>query len=401
MKNSLPPLSGSMQERQEAPEKKISGWQAFFSRFDWFQIVPVMALLIIGAFFVYGIGQQVGGIHADVVWKKQLIYTGIGLAIWLFFIFFDYRWLAGGSIILYPVAIILLISVLFFGIQIFGARRWFSLGIITVQPSEIGKLAVLLSVSWVLSLKNADINKPLWALLVAGLTALPVFLILKEPDLGTALVLIPVTAAIAFVSGLKIRWIITLLLIAAAAAPVVYSQLKPYQKDRIQMFLDPESDPLNRGWNALQAEMAVGSGGLTGKGYMQSTHCAQEYLPSTVANSDFIFPVIAEETGFLGTVTLLLLYGVLFFSILRTAMIAPDPFGRNLCVGIATLLTVHTAVNIGMCIRILPITGLPLPLVSYGGTFMVAMLTYLGIAQSVYAHRKQESFLSGQTEEIE
>ncbi|MBO5803038.1 MAG: FtsW/RodA/SpoVE family cell cycle protein, partial [Lentisphaeria bacterium] len=229
---------------------------------------------------------------------------------------------------------------------------------------------------------------------VIVLTAIPFLLIYKEPDLGTALVLLPIVGAILFSAHLKLRWILALLILLMATAPVLYMNLKPYQKERIYTFLNPESDPTDLGWNAVQANLAVGRGGVTGKGFMEGTHCSLGYLPRTVANSDFIFPVIAEETGFIGAFLLLMLYAVLMFSILRTAMLAPDDFGRYLCVGIGALLITHVAVNIGMCIQLLPITGLPLPLVSYGGSFMVSMMIYLGIIQSVYAHRKQDSFLS-------
>lgn len=210
------------------------------------------------------------------------------------------------------------------------------------------------------------------------------------------MVLIPIVGAVVFTARLKWKWIIFLLVLLLAAVPVVYSNLKSYQKERVQTFLNPGSDPQNRGWNAIQAELAVGRGGIAGKGFMQGTHCSLGYLPTTVANSDFIFPVIAEETGVIGTLTLLALYGALLFSIMRTALIAPDRFGQYLCVGVGALLTVHVTVNIGMCIKLLPITGLPLPLVSYGGSFLVAMMVYLGIVQSVYAHRTQASFLAGE-----
>ena len=159
------------------------------------------------------------------------------------------------------------------------------------------------------------------------------------------------------------------------------------------MFLNPESERFGGGWNVIQAEIAVGTGGMTGKGYRNGTHTMLGYLPPKVADSDFIFPVIAEETGFAGTFSLILLYGLLFFSILRTALLAPDLFGRYLCVGIAAILMTHVFINIGMCIRLVPVTGLPLPFISYGGTFLVAMLCYLGIAQSVYAHRNDPSML--------
>lgn len=364
------------------------------ARFDWFQILPMVSLLAIGAIFIYGTGHQVGGVHAEIFWKRQLLYMGAGFAVWLFLVFFDYRWLAPASALLYPLSILLLTGVLFFGVERFHARRWFSVFGVSVQPSEIAKLAVIMSVSWLLSLKHADVNKLRWAALIAALTALPFFLIYKEPDLGTSLVLIPIVGGIAFAAGLKLRWIVILVALMTAVTPVVYSHLQGYQKERIKTFLDPDRDPGNRGWNAIQAELAVGRGGSTGRGFMQGTHCSLGYLPKTVANSDFIFPVIAEEMGFTGTFTLLLLYAALLFSILRTALIAPDAFGRYLCVGIAMLLVTHTAVNIGMCIRVFPITGLPLPLVSYGGTFLVAMMTYLGIVQSVYAHRKTGSFIA-------
>ncbi len=369
-------------------------FRSFFRRFDLFQIVPMLALLAIGALFIYGTGQQVGGVHATIIWKRQLLYMGVGLVIWFSFVFFDYRWLIPGTFLIYPVAILLLIAVLFFGRELFGARRWLSIAGVSIQPSEFGKLAVILSVSLLLSRKTVNINHLRWAGVTLLLTAIPFLLIYKEPDLGSALVLLPVVGAIAFAANLKLKWLIVLLITAAAVTPAVYYNLKPYQKERVHAFLNPDSDPTDRGWNATQANLAVGRGGLTGKGFMQGTHCSLGYLPRTVANSDFIFPVIAEETGFLGTFTLLVLYAILLFSILRTALIAPDLFGRYLCIGIAALMLFHTVVNIGMCIRLLPITGLPLPLVSYGGSFLVAMLIYLGIVQSVYAHRKMDSFLS-------
>lgn len=381
--------------QDETPEHPVSSLlKDFAGRFDWFQIVPMFLLLTIGALFIYGTGQQVGGIHAALIWKKQLLFMGIGIVIWFFLIFFDYRWLIPGTFVIYPVSLVLLVAVLFFGTELYGAKRWLSIGGFSYQPSELAKLGVILVVSFLLSRRKADINKPLWALGVVSLTAVPFLLIYKEPDLGTALVLLPIVGAILFAAHLKLRWILALLVLLLATAPILYMNLKPYQKERIHTFLNPESDPTDLGWNAVQANLAVGRGGVTGKGFMEGTHCSLGYLPRTVANSDFIFPVIAEETGFIGAFFLLTLYAVLMFSILRTAMLAPDDFGRYLCVGIGALLMTHVAVNIGMCIRLLPITGLPLPLVSYGGSFMVSMMIYLGIIQSVYANRKQESFLS-------
>ena len=363
----------------------------FFDRFDLFQVIPTLLLLAIGALFIYGTGQQVGGVHATEIWQKQMFFMGVGLIFWFALVFFDYRWLIPGTFVIYPVSLLLLILVLMFGTEIFGAKRWLSIGGFSYQPSEMAKLGVILSISFLLSRKKADINKPLWALGVLVLTAFPFMLIYKEPDLGTALVLIPIVGAIIFSAHLKLRWILILLAVLLAAAPILYMNLKPYQKERIYTFLNPESDPSNLGWNAVQANLAVGRGGVTGKGFMEGTHCSLGYLPKTVANSDFIFPVIAEETGFIGAFLLLALYAVLMFSILRTAMLAPDDFGRYLCVGIAALLITHVAVNIGMCIQLLPITGLPLPLVSYGGSFTLTGMGTLGVVQSVYRCRRLEA----------
>ena len=385
-----PPFKGG---REPAPPGAILPMiRRILSRFDPLQVVPLVVLVSTGLLFIYGTGQQIG-FGTEHIWKRQLVYLGVGMAIWLFLTFFDYRWLGPASAVIYPLSILFLILVLFIGVRRNEATRWLSFGGITFQPSEFAKLAVLLAVSWILSFKKADINKILWAVLVVLTAALPFFLIYLEPDLGTALVLFPAVAAIAFAANLKFRYIIIALVLLLSVAPAIYMNLKPYQKERIKTFLDPERDPMDRGWNAIQAELTVGSGGLMGKGYMNGTHCMLGYLPQTVANSDFIFSVISEETGFLGTFSLLLLYACLLFSILRTALMAPDPFGRYFCVGTGTILAVHVTVNMGMCLRLLPITGVPLPLVSSGGTFLIVMMTYLGVVQSVYAHRNQESFL--------
>ena len=214
-----------------------------------------------------------------------------------------------------------------------------------------------------------------------------------QPDLGTALILLPVVGFTAFAARLKWRYLIILGAIALIILPAAYFSLKDYQRDRIMVFLDPERDPQNRGWNQLQAEMAIGSGGFTGKGFMQSTQNPMGYLPQTVSNSDFIFPVIAEETGFIGSLFVVLMFMLLLFSVLRTALLAADDFGRYLCVGVATVIFFHSVINIGMSIRLTPVTGLPLPLISYGGTFLVAMLVYLGIVHSIYVHREKRSIM--------
>lgn len=363
----------------------------FLFRTDWLQIVSAVILLAVGALFIYGTGQQIGGFAAATFWKRHLIYMAVGGGVWLIFSLLDYRWCGPFSVVLYAVSLLLLVGVLFFGKKYFGARSWLEFGPLNFQPSELAKFALVVLCAWVLSWKRVDVNKPLWLGLILVLLLIPAGLTRLQPDLGTALAMVPPVGAMVFTARLKWRYIAVILVLCAVSIPVAYYSLKPYQKERILVFFDPGRDPSNRGWNQLQAEMTTGDGGLTGKGFMNGTHNMLGYLPQKVSNSDFIFPVIAEETGFLGSLGLLFLYLLLMLSIFRTALLAPDGFGRYLCVGIAFLLFFHVFINIGMCVRLCPVTGLPLPLVSYGGTFLVTTLAYLGIVHSVYGHREQKS----------
>lgn len=391
-------LSGTEYEQPKNEETNAQILRAaigrFFARFDLMQIIPLALLLTIGMCFVHSTGQQVGGHHVE-LFSRQCVYLAVGLALWFAFIMMDYRWIGLSSVLFYPAVIAVLVLVLMFGPVRNNTRRWIDVGPVSLQPSELGKMAVLFAVAWLASLKRVNINKIWWLGLVAILTVIPFLLIYKEPDLGTAIVLIPLTAAILFAANLRWIYIAVIAVFCIGGPLIAYNSplLKNYQKKRIAMFINPEDDRYGGGWNVIQSEIAVGTGGMTGKGYRQGTHTMLGYLPPKVADSDFIFPVIAEETGFAGTFSLILLYGLLLFSILRTALLASDLFGRYLCVGIAAILMTHVFINIGMCIRLVPVTGLPLPFISYGGTFLVAMLCYLGIAQSVYAHRNDPSRL--------
>ena len=381
------------EEREETPAQILRGAIVrFFGRFDLMQIIPLALLLTVGMLFVHSTGQQVGGHHVE-LFNRQCVYLAVGVALWFLFVLIDYRWIGLFSSLFYLAVIGVLILVLIFGPLRNNTRRWIDIGPVSVQPSELGKMAVLFSIAWLASLKRVNVNKIGWIVLIALLTVIPFLLIYKEPDLGTAIVLIPLAAAILFAANLRWLYIILVVAVCAGAVPLVMMNMKTYQKERLKTFRDPTYDRFGRGWNAIQAEIAVGTGGMTGKGYRNGTHTTLGYLPPKVADSDFIFPVIAEETGFAGAFSIILLYGLLLFSILRTALLAPDLFGRYLCVGIAAILLTHVFINIGMCIRLVPVTGLPLPFISYGGTFLVAMLCYLGIAQSVYAHRNDPSRL--------
>lgn len=365
----------------------LSALRSVFFRFDYKQIIPMIILLLFGVFFVYGIGQQVGGVGAEIYWKRQIQWAAIGLVIWLVLALFDYRKYGVISLFLWPVSVALLGIVLKFGVDRFGAKRWFSLFGFSIQPSEIAKLCTIVFLAWLLSRKDIDVNKIKWFFLSILILAVPAFLIFQQPNLSTALTVIICCTAVIFTARLKLKTILIITVLLAILAPIGYSMLRDYHKERIAVFLDASKDPLNAGWNQMQSELAVGSGGMTGKGFMHGTQNYLGYLPQTVSNSDFIFSVIAEETGFVGAMVVVAMYILLMISIFSTALTAQDDFGRYLCAGIGAMFALHSIVNMGMTIRMMPVTGLPLPLVSYGGTFMVTSLMALGMVQSVYSKR--------------
>jgi len=242
------------------------------------QLIPMTVLLLTGLLFIYGTGQQIGGFYAE-LWGRQVIWIGIGAALWLTLSLFDYRNYGLLALCLYPVGLFLLIYVLFAGVKLYGARRWLDIAGISVQPSEIAKLLTIVLAAWLFSLEQFRLTRWRSLGILFLLAAVPGFLIFREPNLSTALTLVFGVFVVAFAAGLRLRMILIGLLVLAICAPVGYSMLRPYHKARIHVFLKPDSDPLNKGWNQRQSELAVGSGGLTGKGFMQGTQNQLGYLP--------------------------------------------------------------------------------------------------------------------------
>ncbi len=367
-------------------------FKIIFKRLDFIQIFAMIALLLTGVMFIYSTGDQLQDLHpsAFTFWKKQLVWIAIGSGAWLFFTLKHYKILSQWSFLIYGLAIFLLIIVLIpgIGIKIYGARRWLPLPGFRLQPSEFAKFAVLIMCAKFMSVKNFDANKLKNIAKLAVIVGLPFILILKEPDLGSSLVLMPLVAALLFVARIKWKYIFIAMISVAILIPLAYCYvLKGYQKKRVDTFLYPDSDLANSGWHQYQAELAVGSGGMYGKGFGQGKQNALGFLSQ--AHTDFIFSVIAEELGFMGALGIITSLSLLIFSAFRTAILARDEFGRYVATGIGTIIFFHSLVNIGMCVRVMPVTGLPLPLVSYGGSFIVSTMMYLGILQSIYAHRKK------------
>lgn len=369
-----------------------SMWQLVLAQ-DWLAILLAIGLLGTGLTFIYSAswrGEETGIVGA---WfSKQIWWAAIGAGVALALMAVDYRFWLRQAWWVYLVALVLLMLVLVIGTKVYGAYRWLNVFGIPVQPSEFAKVAMVLVLARVLASPVLRVRSFGSVVLALLLMALPFGLILVEPDLGTAMVLVPTAVFMLFAAGGALRYLIGLGLLgvgglAFGLSPLAKHVLSDYQVERIQTFLDPSRDPLGSGWNALQSAIAVGSGGLSGKGFLNGTQSALGFLPRTVSPTDFIFPVIAEETGFIGASLLLLAFAALLSCYIRTAWTAKDPAGSLLATGIASLLFCHVFVNIGMTIGLLPITGLPLPMVSSGGSFMVSTLAGFGLVQSVHVRR--------------
>ena len=373
--------------------KREPAWWRVFLDQDWMAILLALGLLATGLTFIYSAswrGEETGIVGA---WfSKQIWWAALGGMAAMALVGTDYKFWIRQSWWLYVASLVLLVLVLVAGRKMYGAYRWLVIFGVPVQPSEFAKVALVLVLARVLGGGAVHPRSFGTVVLALILMAIPFVLILQEPDLGTAMVLVPTAIFMLFAAGMAWRYLIGLGLlglggIAFGFSPLARHVLSDYQHERILTFLDPSRDPLGSGWNALQSAIAVGSGGLSGKGFLNGTQNVLGFLPRTVSPTDFIFPVIAEETGFIGASLLLLAFAALLSCYIRTAWTAKDPAGSLLATGIASLLFCHVFVNIGMTIGLLPITGVPLPLVSSGGSFMVSTLAGLGLVQSVYVRR--------------
>jgi rod shape determining protein RodA len=378
-------------------------------RMNHFLQVCMIGLMAIGICFVFSANSirdsvKLRSLYLD---HARMALGGILLTAGLAYV--DYRRVLRWSWFFYLLSLLLLAAVLVMGETRMGAQRW----VFGFQPSEFAKLAVILMLARLLGRPEA--RRDVWEFLLAALlTALPVLLILKQPDLGTALVFGPVLLLMLFAAGTAPRtWIGSVVAAALAVALVLGSitlQEHPrtpeglrrlsrqatffmddYQRDRIVDVLYPDRDPLNRGWNRRQSQIAVGSGGLWGKGFLKGDQNLLGYLPQQVSANDFIFSVLAEEKGYAGSVCVLMLYAGVVFSALSAAATSRDGAGRLLSVGVAALFFCHVFINIAMTIGLLPVTGLPLPFISYGRTFMLTAIMATGLLQSVAVHARRKA----------
>lgn len=367
-------------------------------RFDWIIFGAILALLTLSVLFIYSAGYQGGEAAGSRLFVRQIVWAGVGLGCYSIAAAFDYHRIPAVHWWIFGVSIVSLLVVLFFGTSVYGANRWFKIGSVMVQPSEFAKISIIFTVAAWLGAPSTDIRELSTFFKAFLLVGFPFMLIALEPDLGTGMVLVPIIFVMLFCAGNPLRPLLILIGAGGVALLVVvvwlrffpdtFPFLADYQKERILVFLNVSQDPLGAGWNKLQSQIAVGSGGLFGKGYLKGTQNILGFLPRTVAPTDFIYSVVAEETGFAGSSLLLVLYTIVVARCMRAAVLARELFGRLLAAGICVLFFAHAFINIAMTIGLMPITGLPLPLMSYGGSFMVTTMSALGLVQSVYLRRR-------------
>lgn len=355
---------------------------------DWPLIIVTMCLSVFGIIVIYSATRTLDT-NTNVI--VQSISFAIGLGLLVLLQRFDYEQFKNMIKPIYIISVLMLVAVLIFGITgDWGARSWIRIGAIGIQPSEFAKICFIITFSYHLSMVEEDINKPL---VIFGLIlhlSVPVLLIMCQPDLGSMLVFLFMFACMLFAARLSWKYIVPVALGGVISLPFIYKYvLNEYQQKRIQVFFNPDLDPLNRGYNVIQSKIAVGSGQLWGKGYLQGTQNQLGYLPTKY--TDFIFSVISEEFGFIGAALVALALFFIIWRCFKTAQLSSNLFGRYICVGTASMLLFHSFENMGMCIGLMPVTGIPLPFVSYGGTSMVTNMIAIGLVLSVAYHNKRRS----------
>jgi len=355
---------------------------------DWLLLAAIVLLAGIGIAMVNSatyVTTATGG-HSSQMVFTQFAALGIGMVALLVCLAVDYRVFAENSLFIYGALTVLLIFVLFKGQTQMGAQRWIPIGPFHLQPSEFGRISVALMLAMYFG-ENRRGAKNTSDLVIGGiLTCVPLLLIAKQPDLGTAVTLMPVFVGIAFLAGLRLRLLGVLALAAVLVAPIAWKvALKDYQKQRIQTFLNPEQDPRGAGYQTIQARITVGSGGLTGLGYLKGTQAQYKFLP--VAQNDFVFSVLAEEQGFIGVLTALGLYLFVILRSLEAARLAKDRLGAYLVGGIISGFAFQVIYNVSMSAGLAPVKGITLPLMSYGGSSLIASLAGFGLILNVRMRR--------------
>lgn len=362
-----------------------------YSDMDFLLIIQTVLCTIFGLVMISSATKSMDG------GSRYLIIQGIsaiiGIGIMFIFIHIDYETLGGMRRIIYTLCLLMLITVLLIGTgaEEVGSKSWIRFGPVGIQPSEFAKIGFIITFSKHVSQIGDEINKPINVLKLCLHLFVILGLILLQPDFGTAMVFVFIFAGILFVSGISWKYILTAVSTIVAAAPITwFFLLKDYQKKRILVFLNPESDPLGSGYHVIQSKIAIGSGQIYGKGLYQGTQTQLGYLP--VKHTDFIYSVIGEELGILGCIVVAALLFSLVIRCLYNSRLAKDHFGSCICIGVAFMFLAHIFENIGMCIGLMPVTGIPLPFFSYGGSSLITNFAAIGLVISTFMRRRFISF---------
>lgn len=358
---------------------------SLFKVIDWFLFILPILFTILGIVIIYSLTY-----YSNIkLYHNQIIFATVGLVLMLVFTFLDYRQLKSSALIIYLIGIGFLILVLILGKTSFGATRWINLGFFEFQPSEIFKLILIIFLSSYLSNKLGNINLKNIVFVII-VTLIPTILVMLQPDLGTSIVFILILVSLLFASKLKSKYILLFVIIFVISAPILWFNLKDYQKQRIETFITPTKDLYGTGYNINQALITIGSGGVWGKGFGQGPQSQLNFLP--VAHTDFVFAGMAEAIGFAGSAIFLIFFCVFLIRVFNVARISKDNFGSLIAIGIGTIILFQMIINIGMNLGLMPVTGIPLPFVSAGGSSLIFILICVGILQSIYIRHKKIRF---------
>jgi len=361
-----------------------SGWSEIRSNLDWIMLFCTLALFGLGLSTVYSASPVVRGASYYYA-VRQLVWGGIGAVFYLAILRIGYKKILSVAVPFFALIVILLISLDLAGYTAKGAQRWFNLGFVRFQPSEHGKIAFTMILSVLCVKLPPDTVKGFFSVL--GISFFTVGLIMLQPDLGSSIIYLVIMFTILFVAGTPYKILSGMAVAGAASLPLLWSVLRPYQRMRLLVFFDPWIDPQGAGYNVIQSRIAVGSGGLLGKGFLRGTQGKLHFLPEP--HTDFIFSVFSEEFGFVGCAVVLLLFAVLLWRIISTARYSRDMQAKLLAAGIAAWIWFQVLESVAMSMGLAPVTGLPLPLFSYGGSAMLSVLMALAIVQSIAIMSKE------------
>lgn len=354
-----------------------------FKHVDFTLIFLVTGLCILGLLVIYSTTHQ-ENINEGVmqITRRQLIHILTGFFFCLLVTIIDYHDIVKIAIPLFFLSLIMLVYVIFFGKNVGGSRRWIQLAGFEFQPAEFAKITLIIFLADFLNKQKEEIPNFLYFSLPFFFTGILMLLIYKQPDLGTAIVFFAITLLMIFIAGISWKYIIAVFIILLSLFPIGWSFLKDYQKSRLLLFLNPEMDPLGAGYNIIQSKVAIGSGGLFGQGLFSGIQSQLKFLPAQ--HTDFVFAVIGEELGFMGALLLISLFILVLWKGIRIAQEAPDILGTLIATGVTSFMFIHILINVGMSMGLMPATGLPLPFISHGGTFMITNFIGIGLLLNIH-----------------